>query len=254
MTEPSKILIVDDEADLRELLVERLSGHEFSAVAVGGGQAMFEELAREKYDLILLDVMMPGEDGLSLCRKLRASGTASSRIPIIFLTALGETTDRIVGLELGADDYLPKPFETRELLARMRAVLRRITPPSERELPSASASPSTDEADNWLFDAWELNSLARHLVDSEGRVFPLSAAEYRLLVYFLNNPGRVLTRDQIMDHVAGRSADVFDRSIDVQISRLRGKLRDNGKEPRIIRTMRGDGYVLSVTVKRKGAA
>lgn len=254
MTEPAKILIVDDEADLRELLVERLNGHEFSAVAVNGGQAMFEELAKDKYDLILLDVMMPGEDGLTLCRKLRSSGTEAGRIPIIFLTALGETTDRIVGLELGADDYLPKPFETRELMARIRAVLRRSSSLSESSPSSVGLAAPCNETDNWLFDEWQLNPLARHLIDSEGRVLPLSAAEYRLLVYFLNNPGRVLTRDQIMDHVAGRNADAFDRSIDVQISRLRGKLRDNGKEPRIIRTMRGDGYVLSVPVKRKGAA
>lgn len=253
MIDPSKILIVDDEADIRELLAERLNGHEFSATAVKDGAAMFEELAKEKYDLILLDVMMPGEDGLSLCRKLRAAGPPDAQIPVIFLTALGEITDRVVGLELGADDYLPKPFEVRELMARIRAVLRRTSSISETGGGSAAVPPS-DETDNWLFGDWQLNSLARHLIDSEGRVFPLSSSEYRLLVFFLKNPGRVLSRDQIMDYVAGRNAEAFDRSIDVQISRLRGKLRDNGKAPKIIRTMRGDGYVLSLPVKRKGAS
>ena len=258
MSDAAKILIVDDDAEIRELLVERLGGYDMAASAVDGGEAMFQELARNRYDLIVLDVMMPGEDGLSICRRLRSPGSEFEHLPVIFVTALGEATDRVVGLELGGDDYLPKPFQTRELVARIRAVLRRSAPaenPAEAEPRQTIEEAELLDGDLWCFDQWRLNCLARHLIDDDGEIVSLSAAEYRLLAFFLTRPGRVLTRDQIMECLAGRSADVYDRSIDVQISRLRGKLRDNGKNPRIIKTMRGDGYMLSVPVTRgKGEA
>lgn len=167
-----------------------------------------------------------------------------------------ETTDRVVGLELGGDDYLPKPFQTRELVARIRAILRRIGPasfePGKIRTPEPEEEGGEDDKAVWRFAEWRLNTFAHHLIDADDKVVPLSASEYRLLVLFLKKPGRVLDRDLIMDHMAGRAADVFDRSIDVQVSCLRTKLHDNGKNPRIIRTMRGDGYMLAVPVECKG--
>ena len=257
MADLVQILIVDDDAELRELVVERLTNYGLSAFAVQSGEAMFAELATRKYDLILLDVMMPGEDGLSLCRRLRSTDSPTSHIPVIFLTALGETTDKVVGLELGGDDYLPKPFQTRELIARIRAVLRRTQSPVQQALPSeetANASPISNKKIIWHFGNWRLNPLARHLIDDKDAVIPLSATEFRLLLFFLERPQQVLNRDQILDYTTGRSADVFDRSIDVQISRLRSKLRDNGKNPEIIRTMRGDGYMLTLPVSQREEA
>ncbi len=254
MEEAARVLIVDDDPEIRELLVERLAGRGFGAVAVGCGPDMWKALAEERFDLIILDVMIPGEDGLALCRSLRAPGSAFEHLPIIFVTALGETADLVVGLELGADDYLVKPFQTTELVARIRAVLRRIPPPSgPASEPGTNHTAELEEESYWHFDRWRLNPLARHLIDEQEVVVPLSAAEYRLLILFLTHPGRVLNRDQIMECLAGRNAEAYDRSVDVQVSRLRGKLGDNGKNPRIIKTMRGDGYLLAVPVTRKGA-
>lgn len=254
MDEAIRILIVDDDAELRELLTSRLTEYGFSARAVPSGEAMFSELAASPYDLILLDVMMPGEDGLTVCRRLRSAECSYTHTPIIFLTALGEPTDRIVGLELGGDDYLPKPFQTRELIARIRAVLRRSRPgqfpPGCAPEKLASAFPAQGL---WNFGGWKLNEAARHLIDENGAVIPLSSTEFRLLMFFLEHPQQVLSRDQIMEHTAGRGADAYDRSIDVQISRLRAKLRDNSKSAEIIRTMRGDGYMLALPVTRAAA-
>jgi two-component system OmpR family response regulator len=252
MNDAIKILIVDDDAELRELLTARLAGYGFPACAVSGGEAMFAELATGNYDLILLDVMLPGEDGLGLCRRLRSPGSPHAHVPVIFLTALGEPADRIVGLELGGDDYLPKPFQTRELIARIRAVLRRSRPAGwpSGDAPEA-ANPPPDTPGWWLFGGWKFNAAARHLIDATELVIPLSHTEFRLLMLFLEHPLQVLSRDRIMEHTTGRNADVFDRSIDVQISRLRAKLRDNSKKPEIIRTMRGDGYMLALPVKRQ---
>ena len=253
MNDTIRLLIVDDDPEIRELLEERLTSHGFGVAVASGGEEMFQALPGGRFDLIVLDVMMPGEDGLTLCRRLRSPGSGYEQIPVIFVTALGDTTDRVVGLELGADDYLPKPFQTRELVARIRAVLRRTAPPAGAAVSALEHSdehePGPEEI--WHFDQWRLNPLARHLIDSDDLVVPLSAAEFRLLNLFLNNPGRILNRDQIMECQAGRSAEAYDRSIDVQISRLRGKLRDNGKNPTIIKTMRGDGYMLAVAVTRK---
>ncbi len=240
----ANILIVDDEQEISELLEENLKAFGFSSVAVADGEAMFAELEKRDYDLILLDIMMPGEDGLSLCRRLRAPGTSYEHIPVIFLTALGGVTDRVVGLELGGDDYLPKPFEMRELVARMRALLRRAAVPQQE----ARHSPQSPV---WRFGQWRVNIGARHLIDEHDVVVSLSSVEFKLLMLFLEHPQFLLSREAILEHMAERS-DVYDRSIDVQVSRLRAKLQDNGRNPALIRTMRGDGYMLAVPVEKGG--
>lgn len=250
MGNSARILIVDDDAEMRSLLVKRLSEYDFTADAAGNGDDMFKALASQPYDLILLDIMMPGKDGLELCRRLRAASGPSAAIPVIFMTALGEPTDRIVGLELGGDDYLPKPFEVRELIARIRAVLRR-TSGSARQTSAQpwGLSPAIGGPPTILsFGNWKLDMLGRHLIDEQDMIVPLSATEFRLLVLFLEHPHQVLSRELILERTAGRTADVYDRSVDVQINRLRNKLRDTGKNSTIIRTMRGDGYMLSVSV------
>ncbi len=242
------LLIVEDDEEISELLEENLRALGFSTLAARDGQAMFRALEDRRFDLVLLDIMLPGEDGLSLCRRLRTPGTPHERTPVIFLTALGELTDRVVGLELGGDDYLAKPFEMRELVARIRAVLRRSAPRSGGLGPSP-AREAPQEPELWSFGSWRVNVKARHLVDAEGVAVPLSALEFRLLMMFLNNPQQVITREAILERMANRS-DSCDRSIDVQVSRLRAKLRDSGRSPSLIRTMRGDGYMLAVPVAK----
>ena len=207
-----------------------------------------QALEREAFDLILLDIMMPGEDGLSLCRRLRAPGAPHSAVPIIFLTALKDTTDKVVGLEIGGDDYLCKPFHARELIARIRALLRRSSFSGETGRVGLVGSGEADSA--LIFGSWKLNVMARHLIDEEGVIVPLSAAEFRLLMLLLSHPQQVVTRDMIMDYLAERSLNIYDRSIDAQVSRLRAKLRDKGANPGLIRTMRGDGYMLAAPVRR----
>ena len=248
-----KILIVDDDRELRELLTEVLSDYGYLSRAVQNGQEMYAALERESCDLILMDIMMPGEDGLSLCRSLRSPGGPYAAIPIIFLTALGDTTDTVVGLEVGADDYLAKPFQARELVARIRALLRRTQLAEQTATDHKKESPmhrAALDSPFVSFGPWKLNLLARHLIDQDGVVVPLSAAEYRLLVLFLDHPQEVVTRERIMDHLSERNLNIFDRSIDAQISRLRAKLRDKGPNPTLIRTMRGDGYMLTAPVRR----
>ena len=253
-TEQTKILIVDDDQELRELIAETLAEYGYASEAAGNGTEMFKALARSIFDMILLDIMMPGEDGLSLCRTLRTPGTLYSKIPIIFLTALKDTTDKVVGLEIGGDDYLGKPFQSRELIARIRALLRRSG--ASGDLASANVrqdkiSIESEKSNSLLlFGNWKLNAMARHLIDENGVVVPLSAAEFRLLSLFLEHPQQIVTRDKIMDYLAERSLNIYDRSIDAQISRLRAKLRDKGPNPALIRTMRGDGYMLAAPVER----
>ena len=252
MCDAHKVLIVDDDREIRDLLVVRLKAYGFEAVAVPSGTSMVEELAKGGYHLVILDIMLRGEDGLSLCQGLRSSNADYKDIPVIFLSALGETTDRIVGLELGGDDYLPKPFETRELVARIKAILRRREGQSSSQSNEAVKTlPHVDDNLGFpvlCFGMWKLNTAARHLIDSTGLVISLSAAEYRLLRFFLEHPQQVLTRDQLVEHIAARSPDIYDRSLDAQISRLRAKLLDNARNPEIIRTMRGDGYMLATPV------
>lgn len=251
MSDAARILLVDDDQELRELLVQTLNQYGFATVAVDGGTDMFRELERGTYDLVLLDIMMPGEDGLTLCRELRAPGTAYSDVPVIFLTARKDLIDRVVGLEIGGDDYLPKPFQARELVARIRALLRRSQVTRTRKTLSSvqgKAQSRPPDKSIWSFGEWKVNVLARHLITPDNVVVSLSAAEYRLLMLFLENPHIVMSRERIVDHVMERNPDVYDRSLDVQISRLRAKLGDRGRNPGLIRTMRGDGYMLAVDV------
>jgi two-component system OmpR family response regulator len=235
--ETDHILVVDDDLEIRTLLCDYLQRHGYRASAVPDGRTMRDQLQRTRVDLVILDIMLPGEDGLSLCRDLRVRFD----IPVIMLTALGDTTERIVGLEMGADDYLGKPFDPRELLARIKVVLRRT-----RSLPRGA--PGDGESRQLRFAGWTLDTSARHLISPTGVVVPLSGGEYRLLKVLVDHPNRVLTRDQLLDLTRGREAGPFDRSIDVQIGRLRRRLGDDGKEPTIIKTVRGAGYVLAASV------
>ena len=236
MDTPDHILIVDDDAEIRSLLSQYLVKNGLRVTAVADGRAMWQALDAGRIDLIVLDLMLPGDDGLTLCRNLRAK----SDIPVIMLTARGEETDRIVGLEMGADDYLAKPFSARELLARIKAILRRA-----RSLPD---NLQPDRARHIRFAEWVLDTAHRQLVSAAKVVTPLSGAEYRLLRIFLGHPNRVLNRDQLVDLTQGKEADPLDRSIDVQVSRLRHRLGDDPREPRLIKTVRGEGYVLAVDV------
>ena len=237
MDSADHILIVDDDAEIRSLLGTYLDRNGLKTTAVGDGRAMWRALdAAGHVDLIVLDLMLPGDDGLTLCRDLRARGD----LPVIMLTARGDETDRIVGLEMGADDYLAKPFSARELLARIKVVLRRV-----RSLPP-NLRPDTER--ELSFAGWRLDTAHRHLLSPDGVVTPLSGAEYRLLRIFLAHPNRVLNRDQLVDLTQGREADPLDRSIDLQVSRLRHRLGDDPKDPRLIKTVRGEGYVLAVPV------
>ncbi len=232
-----RILVVDDDDELRALLQSYLGEHGFDVAAVPDGSGMRRELADSGFDLLILDVMLPGEDGLALCRELRSK----SRIPILMLTARGDELDRIIGLEMGADDYLPKPFHPRELLARIRSILRRV-----QDL--AGEAP----ARVFHFAGWTLDIGLRHLVGADGVAVPLSTGEFRLLQSMAENANRVMSRDRLMDVLSGREAGPFDRSVDVMISRLRRRLGDDGREPEIIKTVRNEGYVLAAKVERKG--
>jgi len=230
------ILIVDDDAEIRSLLSQYLAKNGLRVTAAADGRAMWRALDAGGIDLIVLDLMLPGDDGLTLCRNLRAK----SDVPVIMLTARGEETDRIVGLEMGADDYLAKPFSARELLARIKAILRRA-----RSLPE---NLQPDNARRIRFADWVLDTARRQIISAANVVTPLSGAEYRLLRIFLSHPNRVLNRDQLVDLTQGKEADPLDRSIDVQVSRLRNRLGDDPREPRLIKTVRGEGYVLAVDV------
>ncbi len=233
------ILVVDDHRDIRELVGRYLVKNGFRTTTAEDARTARAALAAASIDLVVLDIMMPGEDGLSLCRHLRES----TDIPVILLTAMAEETDRIVGLEIGADDYLTKPFNPRELLARIRSVLRRTQamPPSRE--PRAGGS--------YRFDGWTLDPARRELTRADGVAVPLSTGEFRLLVAFLDRPGMVLSRDQLLDITRGREAVPFDRSIDNQVSRLRRKIENDPKEPVLIKTVWGGGYAFSANVERE---
>jgi two-component system OmpR family response regulator len=232
------ILIVDDDREIRMLVGDYLKRNGYRVSLAADGRQMREAIAGSGIDLIVLDLMLPGEDGLSLCRDLRAR----SDLPVLMLTARTEPIDRVLGLEMGADDYLAKPFEPRELLARIRSILRRV-----RSLPGRSTK---DSIHCWRFAGWTLDGQTRQLVSPQGVVVAVSGAEYRLLQVFLTHPNRVLTRDQLMDLARGREADPYDRSIDLRISRLRQKLGDNARAPSLIKTLRNEGYVLAAAVEQ----
>ena len=233
---PVRILLVDDEAELREPLAEYLVRQGFLVQQAASGAEARALLPQAGVHLVLLDIMMPGEDGLSLCRHL----IETRHLPVIFLTARGEATDRIVGLEIGADDYVVKPFEPRELVARIRSVLRRA---------SRSAAPAEEDA-LYVFDGWRLDPLKQRLTDPEGAIVAISSAEFRLLTAFLDHPRQVLDRDRLLDMVQGREAHLFDRAVDNQVSRLRRKIEADNGEPRLIQTVRGGGYRFAADVRR----
>ena len=235
-TAPTTLLLVDDEQTLREPLAEYLTRQGFVMREAASAAEARSILAQETPDLVLLDIMMPGEDGLSLCRHL----AETRQLPVILLTAKGEAMDRIIGLEIGADDYVTKPFEPRELVARIRSVLRR----SDR-MPEAPA-------DDLLYDfeGWRLDPLKQRLTDPQGTLVPISTAEFRMLQAFCDNPRKVLDRDRLLDLVQGREAHLFDRAVDNQVSRLRRKIESDSRNPHFIQTVRGGGYRFGTDVVR----
>ena len=234
MAETAHLLIVDDDREIRDLLSRFLADYGFRVSVARDGAEMMKALDNGAIDLIVLDLMLPGEDGLSLCRRLRASST----VPVIMLTAMGEEIDRIVGLEMGADDYLAKPFNPRELLARIKAILRRTGGAVRRATPGRVR-----------FAGFTLDGRARRLVAADGSEVRLTAGEYDLLLAFVQHPGRVLDRDRLLDLTRGRAAGPFDRSIDIQVSRLRRKIERDAAAPEIIKTVRSGGYVFAPEVE-----
>jgi two-component system OmpR family response regulator len=239
MSDTPHILIVDDHREIRDAVSRYLQKNGFRTTAARDAVEMDHLLKGGRFDLIVLDVMMPGEDGLSVCRRLSAKGVA----PILMLTALGEETDRIVGLEIGADDYLPKPFNPRELLARIKAILRRA------QKPEPVAGSLTGR--RLRFADWVLDTDTRKLRRDDGTGAELTSAEFRLLTVLLERPRFVLSRDQLLDLTAGREAHPFDRSIDNQISRLRHKIENDPSRPETIVTIRGAGYSLAADVRQE---
>jgi len=240
MEKTDSILIVDDDPEIRRLLVDYLARNGFDSIAARDGREMWQMLDRHVIDLVVLDLMLPDTDGLTLCRDLRAKSNTQG-IPVLMLTARGEETDRIIGIEMGADDYLVKPFNPRELLARIKSILRRTRalPPNLRPEPTRCLR----------FTGWCLDTATRLLTAPDGVATPLSGGEYRLLRILLDHPNRVLNRDQLTEMIHGREAEAYDRAIDVQVSRLRQRLRDDSREPQLIKTVRGEGYVLATSVE-----
>ncbi|MBP0446220.1 response regulator [Roseomonas sp. SSH11] len=231
------ILVVDDDREIRELLARFLEKQGFRVTTAREAREARRAWPLGRYHIVILDLMMPGESGLDFARWLRGQ----SDVPIVMLTAMGEETDRIVGLELGADDYVAKPFNPRELLARIRAVMRRAHGEGARRDPLPSAI---------RFGGWTLEPQRRRLLNPDGAEVPLTGGEYELLTVLVERPNRVLTRDMLMDLLRGRQAGPFDRAIDVAVSRLRRKLEDDGRNPSLIKTVRGGGYVLAADVER----
>jgi len=233
------ILVVDDDRDIRELIVDYLLKSGYRATGAANGKEMRAVLDKQAVDLVVLDIMMPGDDGLTLCRQLRSG--QHKDLPILMLTARHDDMDRILGLEMGADDYVVKPFVARELLARIKAIMRRF-----RTLPP---NLQVTEAGRIIaFGDWQLDTSARHLLDPTGIIVALSGAEYRLLRVFVDHPQRVLTRDQLLNFTQGRDAELFERSIDLLVSRVRQRLNEDARTPLYIKTVRSEGYVFSMPV------
>jgi two-component system OmpR family response regulator len=241
MEQAIHIAVVEDDPDISQTMVQCMTEHGFVVTAARNGRDLDRVLSIGKIDLVILDVGLPGEDGLSICRRLRNQ----SAVPIIMVTARAAETDRIVGLEIGADDYLPKPFSPRELVARVRAVLRRATAQNDntRQPPKTLA-----------FEGWKLDMARRQLLDPSGIPMPLTSGEFNILAIFCQNPQKVLSRDALLDMLHGRAAAVFDRSVDVQISRLRRKIEPNLKNPTFIKTVRYGGYFFTPAVSIVEAA
>jgi two-component system OmpR family response regulator len=238
LSETARLLVVDDDREIRDLVSRFLTKHGYKVEAARDSEAMDEILAGGRTDLLILDLMLPGKGGLEICRELRAR----SSIPILVLTAMGDQTDRIVGLEMGADDYLAKPFNPRELLARIRAILRRVTTPPTVGRVVAPAK-------LLRFAGWKLDLGRRRLEAPDGLIVDLTTGEYELLIAFAEHPQRVMNRNQLLDLARGRDATPFDRSIDVQVSRIRRKIEADPKAPSMIITVRGDGYMFTPDVE-----
>ncbi|CAH1662381.1 MULTISPECIES: response regulator [unclassified Chelatococcus] len=234
------VLIVDDDPQIRGMLVRFLSDHGMRTTEAANGERMFAALSAGRFDIIVLDIMMPGEDGLSLCRRLRAENP----VPIVLLTAMNHDADRIVGLELGADDYVTKPFNPRELLARIRAILRRM------QSAGQAAEAQGNGRGNFNFSGWRLDASHRTLHSPDGVLTDLTSGEFDLLLAFVEHPERVLSRDQLLDLAHGRVGQLFDRSIDVQVSRLRRKIEIDPQDPQLIKTVRSGGYIFTSAVAR----
>jgi two-component system OmpR family response regulator len=245
MTEFPHILVVDDDPQIGELLCQSLGSQGFNVIAVEDGTAMRRILAKETINVVVLDLMLPGEDGLTLLRHLRTT----TQLPVIMLTAMGSEADRVAGLEQGADDYLAKPFSTRELLARIKAVLRRTGDSVSSTTDDAAA---LDQPPRILeFVGWQLDISQRKLHSSDGVLVELTSGEFDILLAFLLHPQQILNRDQLLDLARGRVAGPLDRTIDVQVGRLRRKLEVDPKDPELIKTVRGGGYVLTAEVARR---
>jgi two-component system, OmpR family, response regulator len=242
MSAPDLIAIVEDDPEIRALLTSLFEREGFEAAPCENARALDALMAQRRPALIVMDVMMPGEDGLSVCRRLAANNGP----PVILVTARGEDIDRIIGLEIGADDYMAKPFNPRELIARARAVLRRARPSTE----SLPADQPNGESEIYQFEGWRLDAASRDFTNPDGQSIELSAGEYDLLMAFVKHPQRVLSRDFLMDWTKGREATAFDRSVDVMMSRLRRKLGDDSASPRFIRTVRNGGYLFAASVIR----
>ena len=238
MGDSPHLLLVDDERSIREPLAQYLTKQGFRVTQTGDAESARTRLAAYAIDLVILDIMMPGEDGLSLCRHI----AATSDVPVILLTARTEETDRTIGLEMGADDYVVKPFSPRELATRVKVILRRAT--------AGGARQHAPEANAYAFAGWVLKSGERALVDREGVSVPLSTGEYNLLLALVTRPRQVLTRDQLLDLTQGREAAAFDRAVDNQVSRLRRKIEADAKSPELIKTVWGGGYTLAAEVTR----
>jgi DNA-binding response OmpR family regulator len=241
MSSPVHILVVDDDPRIRSMLRRYLTGEGFKVSDAGDGNAMRKVLAGATIDLVLLDLMLPGEDGLSLARAIRQH----SEVPVIMLTGKGDLIDRVVGLEAGADDYITKPFELREVLARIRTVLRRARP-SSAALPSSAATGTAGEI--LQFQGWRLDLVRRELTPPAGALVALTAGEFDLLCAFAQHPNRVLSRTQLIELVKGREWAAYDRAIDTQVGRLRKKLESDPAHPKLIKTVRGGGYVFAAAV------
>ncbi len=236
------VLVVDDDREIRDLLARFLERHGLRVTAVRDAREARRALPNGHFQLIVLDLMLPGETGLDFARWLRSPASGHLHVGLVMLTAMGEETDRIIGLELGADDYMPKPFNPRELLARMRAVLRRAGDGASRPAESAARA--------WHFGGWTLDPTRRRLLNPDRVEVPVTGGEYDLLLALVERANRVLTRDMLLDLLRGRQAGPFDRAIDVAISRLRRKLEDDGRHAQLIKTVRGGGYVLAAEVER----
>jgi two-component system OmpR family response regulator len=234
VTSATHIAIVDDEPDITSLLANYLQGQGFRVTPLHSGRALMETMVADAPALVLLDLGLPGEDGFSIARQLREHW----RCGLVIVTGRGDAVDKVVGLEVGADDYVTKPFDLRELLARIKAVLRRIAP------TGASALAGESRRDRFRFAAWSLDTAARRLTDRDGRDTSLTGGEFDLLCAFVRHPGRVLSRDFLLEQTRGRDGAPFDRTIDVQVGRLRKKLETDPDDPQIIKSVRGAGYIL----------